>query len=174
MNWNRAIGGGILGAVAMTVLMSLLRGAGVTPMNLEMMLGTMFTADPSTGAWILGFAIHLMMGALFGIAYGAAMEGLRHNGWELGVGLAGPHIVLAGLMMPVVAAMHPLVRAGEMGSPGFFAANLGVLGIGIFVAEHLMFGAIVGAVYSLVHEPEAALPRREARYPRRPPTAVQH
>ena len=57
-----------------------LRTIGVTAMNLEMMLGSMLTSHVSVPTWTLGLVIHLCFAALFGLAYGAIMEGIQKRG----------------------------------------------------------------------------------------------
>jgi hypothetical protein len=169
MNWGNAIGAGILGAVFMTAILLVLRALGVTPMNLEMMLGTLFTESPGLGSWFLGLAIHLAAGALFGVVYGAIMEAARRRGPGVGVAIAVPHAILSGILLPVVGAMHPLVQAGRMVNPGAFAAAAGPLAFVLFVGLHLVFGSVVGGAYELRRFPAGTGP---SEIPRRPPTAV--
>ena len=41
-----------------------------------------------------------------------------------------------------------------MPAPGAFMANLGMMGVGAFFMLHLIYGAIVGAMYGpVVHQP---------------------
>jgi len=171
LNWNRAINAGFLGAAAMTVLMIALRTLGLTTMNLETMLGSMVTSTPDFGSWGLGFLIHLIAGALFGIVYGFVLERLGRTGWSVGVSIAVVHSVLSGLALPLIGAMHPLVRTGRMPSPGLFASSLGTTGVTVFVALHLLFGAIVGKYYVVL---STAPQTRPASAPRRPPSTVIH
>jgi hypothetical protein len=169
MNWGNAIGAGILGAVVMTAILLVVRALGATPMNLEMMLGTLFTASPGLGSWFLGLAIHLTAGALFGIVYAAIMETARRRGPGVGAAIAVPHTILSGLLLPVVGSMHPLVQAGRMVNPGPFAAEAGPLAVVLFIGLHLVFGSVVGGSYELRRFPAGVGP---AEIPRRPPTAV--
>jgi len=166
LNWNRAINAGFRGAAAMTVLMVVLRTLGVSSMNLETMLGSMVTSTPDFGSWGLGFLIHLIAGGVFGIVYGFIMESLGRTGWSVGVGIAAVHSVLSGLALPLIGAMHPLVRSGRMAAPGLFASSLGGTAVVLFIALHLLFGAIVGSYYvvlSTAPQPRpAAAPRRSS------------
>jgi hypothetical protein len=172
LNWNRAINAGFLGAVVMTVFMIVLRTLGLTSMNLEAMLGSMVTSIPDFGSWGLGFLIHLIAGGLFGIVYGFLMESLRRTGWSVGVGIAVVHTVLSGLAMPLIGAMHPLVRTGQMPAPGMFASALGGTGVVLFIALHLLFGAIVGKYYVALSKTPKSRPAESPR--RRPPSTVIH
>lgn len=169
MNWGNAIGAGLLGAAVMTALLGAMRALGGPPLNLEMMLGTWITASPGLGSWFLGLAIHLAAGALFGIVYGSIMEVARRRGPGLGLAISVPHTIVAGLILPALAALNPLVREGRMADPGPFAAGIGPLAVLLFAAVHLVFGLVVGGSYRLRRLPAQAKP---AEVPRRPPTAV--
>jgi hypothetical protein len=170
LNWNRAINAGFLGAVAMTVFMIALRTLGVTSLNLEILLGSMVTSTSDIGSWGLGFLIHLIAGALFGIVYGLIMESLGRTGWVVGVGIAAVHAVLSGLALPLIGAAHPLVRSGQIPAPGLFASALGGMGVVLFIALHLIFGAIVGRTYVALSTAPQARPETAPR--RRPPTVA--
>ena len=171
LNWNRAINAGFLGAAAMTVLMIALRMLGITSMNLETMLGSMATSTADFGSWGLGFLIHLIAGGIFGILYGFVMENLGRTGWSVGVGIAVVHSVLSGLMLPLIGAMHPLVRTGRMPAPGLFASALGGTGVVVFIALHLLFGAIVGAYYIVLSTAPQSRPAESPRH--RPSTVIR-
>ncbi len=49
-----------------------------------------------------------------------------------------------GAMIPVVHRLIP----EQMPGPGFFLANHGTMGVVAFVVLHLVFGAVVGAMYA--------------------------
>jgi len=42
-----------------------------------------------------------------------------------------------------------------MPPPGAFMSGMGAMGVGLFVLEHLMYGAIVGGMYGTVMHPSA-------------------
>ena len=54
--------------------------------------------------------------------------------------------IIGGLFMGVVPMMHPLVPE-TMPAPGFFMANMGVMGVVAELGLHVIYGAIVGAMY---------------------------
>lgn len=139
----------------MTVLMLLARAAGLTEMNGEMMLGSMVTSSMNQATWFLGFAIHMAISVLIALAYAGGMELFGRSGWDIGLGLAVVHTVLAGFFLLTIPAFHPLVQSGDMMEPGAFAANLGAIGVVVFILEHLMYGAIVGQTYELRRRPVA-------------------
>jgi hypothetical protein len=145
MNVRRLLIGGITGGVAMTLLGVLVRATGVD-MNAEMMLGTMF-ATPDHGAWIIGFAMHMMFSVFFAVIYAWAFEHITHRaGLVVGLGFAVVHIVIAGLAMALLPAVHPMMPE-KMMAPGAFMAGMGAIGVGLFILEHLIYGGIVGATY---------------------------
>lgn len=145
MNIGRAIIAGAAGGVAMTVLGWIVRQFGLE-MNAEMMLGTMVSSPGST-AWIIGFGIHLMLSVLIALLYGVGFERVTHRaGATVGLGFAVIHVIIAGFVMAMIPAMHPMIPE-QMPAPGAFLANMGGSFVALFVFEHLLYGAIVGALY---------------------------
>jgi hypothetical protein len=154
MNYTRAVLGGIVGGAVMSLLMAAGRAMGMQA-NLEMMLGTMFGAAPGPGTWMLGFAMHLVISALIAVVYGWGFEYLTHrSGWSVGFGFAVVHAVIAGVVMGMIPAIHPLIPE-QMPAPGAFMSNLGMIGIAAEFMLHVVYGAIVGAMYGPVR-PAAA------------------
>lgn len=142
----------------MSALMFLAREVMGMNVRLELMLGTMFRS-PGQIAWIVGLLMHLMISGLIALAYAWAFENVMHKaGAATGALVSLAHIVIAGVFMgAILPVMHPLVPE-QMGGPGYFMANLGAMGIMAFVLLHLMFGAIVGAMYGPVLHPTTAAP----------------
>ena len=138
MKYGKAFGAGVLGAVVMTVIMAMARAMGM-PVNLEMMLGTMMGGPPSAAKWVMGFIMHLMAGGIFALIYAVGFEYLTHRAdWLVGVRFG---------------AMHPLIPE-QMPAPGAFMANLGMMGVIAEIMLHLIYGAIVGAMYGpVIHRP---------------------
>jgi hypothetical protein len=132
--------------------MFLLRLAGIN-VNLESLLATIF--NPDGARWVVGFGIHVMIGAVAGLVYAAVFEmAVQRSGPVVGAGLGLCHGLLAGLMMSGIPAMNPL--AEEIRSaPGPFLQNL-QFGPFVFVLLHVVFGAVVGMVYGApVQKPHA-------------------
>ena len=160
MNVRRAVIGGITGGVAMTLLGFIVRALGVD-MNAEMMLGTMLST-PERGAWIIGFAIHMMLSVFFALIYAWAFENVTHRaGVLVGLAFAVVHIIFAGIAMAMIPALHPMIPE-KMMAPGAFMSGMGAMGVGLFVLEHLMYGGIVGAMYGAVRRPVGSTPARSA------------
>ncbi|MEW6156739.1 MAG: hypothetical protein AB1813_04865 [Verrucomicrobiota bacterium] len=119
-----------------------------------MMLGTMFGGAADSAHWVMGFVIHLINGAIFALIYAYIFEHFTHRaGWTVGAGIGFVHALIAGLFMAAMPIMHPLIKSGAMPSPGPFMANLGAMGIIAEFLLHLIYGAIVGAMYGAVVHP---------------------
>ena len=142
---------GLVGGIAMTAVGWVARRLGME-MNAEMMLGTMMVA-PGLTAWLLGFMMHLVISALIALVYAWGFEHVTHRaGLAVGLGFAVIHVVIAGMVMAMIPAIHPMIPE-QMPAPGAFLTNMGAAFTALFVIEHLLYGAIVGAVYGTVAFP---------------------
>ncbi len=152
MKAGQAFLAGVVGGAAMSVLMWMARTMMGMPANLEMMLGTM-VADPSTTTWLIGFVMHLVLSGAIALLYAWGFENVTHrSGWLTGVSFSVIHIVIAGVFMGVIPMMHPRMPDPIL-PPGAFMSNLGVMGIVAEVMLHVIYGAIVGAMYGPVIHP---------------------
>ncbi len=147
-NPARAVVAGVIATAVMTLLMMMAPKMGMPEMPIARMLGSMFF--PIERAMVPGMIIHFMMGgAVFGLAYA----------WLLEPRLPGPSAVrgliygailwiVAGLMMPVVGLMHPLIKAGQMPSPGLFMIGMGgMMAVMGSLMGHLLYGVVLGGIY---------------------------
>jgi hypothetical protein len=161
MKTRRAIVAGLVGGVAMTVLAWLVRQAGLQ-MNAEMMLGSMVSSAPGATTWLIGFVIHLMISALIALIYAWGFERVTHRaGAGIGLGFAVIHVIIAGIVMAIIPAIHPMIPE-QMPAPGAFMANMGGVFVALFVAEHLLYGGIVGGLYGPVEHRAAGRPAAAA------------
>ena len=148
MKVGKAVSAGLAGGGAMTALAWLVRQMGID-MNAEMMLGTM-VSSPGSAAWLIGFVMHMMLSVAIAFIYAWGFERVTHRaGAVVGLGFAVIHVILAGMVMGIIPAMHPMIPE-QMPAPGAFMANMGTTFVALFVIEHLMFGTIVGAMYGPV------------------------
>ncbi|MGI8548146.1 MAG: hypothetical protein ACR2M1_12585 [Gemmatimonadaceae bacterium] len=149
MKTGKAFSAGVIGAIVMVILMWMARTFTGMQINLSMMLGTMFL-PMGMGAWIMGFIMHLIIGGVIGIIYAWGFEHLTHKaGWTVGVGFGFINAIVAGIFMGRIPAIHPRIPE-MMPAPGFFLLNMGMMGlIGLFVM-HMIYGAVVGAMYGPV------------------------
>src|SRR5918996_2950090 len=153
MNYKKAFVAGVIGAAVMSIIMAMARAMGM-PANLEMMLGTMMGGPPSAMTWMMGLIIHLIAGGIFALIYAVGFKYWTHRAdWLVGLGFGVIHTLFSGLLLAMMPAMHPLVPE-MMPAPGALMANLGMMGVGALFMLHLIYGAIVGAMYGpVVHQP---------------------
>jgi hypothetical protein len=160
MSTSRAVIAGIVGALAITLVTALLRAMGM-PVNFELVLGSMFTATIGMTTWLLGFLIHLSAGAMFGAIYAAMFQRwTRRADATTGVGIGAVHALFSGLALGTLPSVHPLVPE-QLAAPGIFFVHLGAGGVIVYIGLHLLFGAVVGAMYAAehrAHEPAGAYP----------------
>jgi hypothetical protein len=125
MNVIGAVIAGLVGTLAMSLVMAMAPSMGLPKMDIVGMLGSMLQRD---GNRPLGWGINLMMGIVFALIYAIL--------WSTGIGSATPfwglifgaaHWLVAGLMMGGVPAMHAGVKAGTVQAPGVFMLNTGGL-----------------------------------------------
>ena len=133
------------------------QGLGLSRMSLPLMLGAAFTGDRRR-ANVYGFALHFVNGWLFALVYALVFESWRRATWWLGaiLGLAQALFILAAVM-PLLPYVHRRMATEEFGPnptrqlepPGFMALNYGRHTPVATIIAHLLYGAILGAFYSL-------------------------
>ena len=146
MKSGSAILGGIWGATVISLLGVLIRGFGL-PIKLELLMGSMFTHSTSPGTWLLGFVIHLAVGAVLALVYAVGFESIGRASAGLGAAFGVGHAIVAGLALALVPPLHPLVPEA-IPSPGPLMIGLGAAGVLAYVGLHLVYGAIVGWMYA--------------------------
>jgi len=147
----RGLLSGVLGAVAMSATMFLIRQLG-EDVSLELLLGSIFTGVTSVSPWLTGFMLHIVMGALMGLLYAIIFEIVESSGPLTGGGLGLAHGLMAGLFMSGITAMNPLSLGSS--SPGPFLTHM-KYGPVIFLLVHLIYGMTVGLVYGRpLHKPQ--------------------
>ncbi len=136
---------GFVATVAMTALMYLAPMMGMPKMDIATMLGTMFLSRPAPAFW-LGMMIHLMMGTvLFPAIYSFALQPGTGSGTGRGAFWGLILWAAANLMvMPLMGAIHPMVKSGMMPAPGFLMLHLGVMAPVGSLVGHLVYGMLLG------------------------------
>jgi uncharacterized membrane protein YagU involved in acid resistance len=134
-----AIIAGIIGTIAMTVLMFIAPYLGLPEMNIINMLGTMFTTE-ATAVLFLGVIIHFMLGAVFGLIYAWLWTKIGKPNVLWGAIFGVVHGVIAIVMMPVLSSIYP--RA-EIDMTALFAVGL--------LMGHIVFGIVVALVYKALY-----------------------
>ncbi|HEX8770138.1 MAG TPA: hypothetical protein VF711_05145, partial [Acidimicrobiales bacterium] len=87
MDWAGWALFGLLATTALTAVMIAAQLAGLSRLDLPLILGTLVTEDPDR-ARVAGFVIHLGIGQGFALGYAASFALLGQAGWCLG-GLLG-------------------------------------------------------------------------------------
>jgi hypothetical protein len=157
MNWSSWLLSGFVATLALSALLAISQGIGLTRMNVPYLLGTIITHDRDR-ARLYGFLAHLANGWAFSILYVLIFEDVHLANWWLGllIGLGHAFFVLSVGMM-LLPAVHPRMATERHGPtavrqlepPGFMALNYGYqTPISVFLS-HAAFGAILGSLYQL-------------------------
>lgn len=124
---------GLAATVTMATIMQSAHGLGYSRLSLPFLAGTMLTADRRR-AMVLGFAMFVVGGWLFGFLYFLLFASLGIFSWWLGglIGLLhGLFLLACGL--PVLPYLHPRMASEHDGAtairqlqpPGFLGLNYG-------------------------------------------------
>lgn len=149
MDWASAIIAGIVATGVMTVLMAMGTSMGIH-MDMPKMLGAMFVDPGSSMVSKIGLAVHIMMGVAFAIIYAALFDALDVDASLAWGALFGAgHGIVAGMGMGMMPMMHPRMGEGEgLPVPGPFGVKLGMMAPVGLIVLHVIFGTIVGGIYS--------------------------
>lgn len=154
MDWA---GWALFGLVATTALTAIMIGAqlaGLTRLDLPLLLGTVVTPDPDR-ARVVGFFIHLAIGQGFALGYAASFALLDRATWWLGGLLGLLQVALAlTVLVPLLAGVHPRMasdRAGPMSRavlepPGLLGLNYGPQTPIVAIVAHLAYGIALGVL----------------------------
>lgn len=148
---------GFVATIVLTTMMSGAQGLGLSRMSLPFILGTMFTANRDR-AGLVGFLFHVAIGWTFAVLYAAGFESLGRATWWIGAAgglLHGLFVLVAGVSM--LPGLHPRMASERHGPtptralqpPGFMALHYGKWTPLIALAAHVVYGALLGALYEL-------------------------
>jgi hypothetical protein len=126
-------------------------------MNIPYMLGTMVTPDRDK-AKVYGSLLHFVNGWIFSFLYVLALQAWGRATWWLGllIGIVHALFVLT-VALSLLPGIHPRMASEQFGPtarrqlepPGFLGLNYGVRTPVSVLLSHAIFGAILGAFYSL-------------------------
>lgn len=152
MDWAGWAVFGLVATAALTAVMTSAQLAGLTRLDLPLVLGTLVTEDPDR-ARIAGFVVHLGVGQLFALGYMALFALLDGSTWWLGglLGLLHAGVALM-VLLPVLPGLHPRMASHRAGPasravlepPGLLALNYGIQTPTVAVVAHLVYGIILG------------------------------
>jgi hypothetical protein len=141
---------GVIGGAVMVAIVAIVRALNITGLDLSMLWGSLFTHTESGGTWALGFIVHLIVSGLIALIFAAVFEAIRASNWWIGLIGGAIYAVVAGL---VIAGYHVAVTTAAgtvVESPGAFASNYGSIAFGTFIIAYLVYGIIVGSMYTPV------------------------
>lgn len=163
---GRALGAGAVAALAAVTVAGLMRWLGGVGQGPVEPLGQLILPEEWLGwAWLTGAAAHVAGGALFALIYAAVFEWVTRRGGALvGLALAVPHALVAGLALAFLPVLRP--AAFTANPPGAFLEYGGVGAVVAFFVFVGVYGALVGLLYGTVERSvRAALGVRQ--YPAR-------
>ncbi len=157
MNLGSILLWGFCATVVLTTCMAASQGLGLSRLSMPLILGAALTRDRRR-ANVYGFALHLLNGWLFALVYALIFESWRRASWWLGLilGLVQALFLLTAVM-PLLPYMHRRMASEDFGPnptrqlepPGFLALNYGRYTPLATLVAHLLYGAILGAFYTL-------------------------
>ena len=152
MDWAGWALFGLVATTSLTAAMIIAQLAGLTRLDLPLVLGTLVTEDPDR-ARVAGFVIHLGVGQGFALGYAASFALLGRAAWWLG-GLFGLlHVGVAlTVLVPLLEGVHPRMASRRAGPssravlepPGLLGLNYGAETPLVAVAAHLIYGISLG------------------------------
>lgn len=154
MDWTGWALFGLIATAALTSVMTIAQLAGLTRLDLPLLLGTIVTEDPDR-ARVAGFFLHLLVGLGFALGYAAVFALLGEATWWLGALLGLLHAAVAlTVLVPLLPGVHPRLasaRAGRSSTaalepPGLFGLNYGRETPAVAIAAHLVFGIALGVL----------------------------
>jgi hypothetical protein len=152
VDWQGWATFGFGATVALTAVLVASQLAGLTRMDIPMMLGTIFIEDPDK-ARVLGSVIHLINGQGFALIYASAFSVLGYANWWLGALFGGLHGFAAlTLIVPLLPGIHPRMASNRSGPternvlepPGLFGLNYGRQTTLVTLIAHILYGAVLG------------------------------
>jgi hypothetical protein len=156
VSWQAWLVWGFASTIVLTMLMAGSQALGLTRMNIPHLLGTMFTANRDR-ALIYGVLLHVINGWAFAMAYVGIFHATRTFGWWFGALVGLVHgVFIVTVMLPAMPGMHPRMASElhgptvvkQLEPPGFLGLNYGVRTPISVVIAHVVFGAMLGGLYS--------------------------
>ena len=152
MDWAGWAVFGVAATAALTAVLIAAQMAGLTRLDIPLLLGTFVTDDPDR-ARVWGFALHLGFGQLFALGYALGFAVLGVATWWVGAlfGLFHVGIALTALI-PLLPGVHPRIASARAGletqtvlePPGLLALNYGAQTPSVATVAHVVYGAVLG------------------------------
>jgi hypothetical protein len=157
-DWPALVAVAVTGTVLLTGVLIAAQLAGWTRMDVPLILGTAFVADPDR-ARVVGFLVHLVDGLVFALAYTVVFALMGWAAWWSGL-LFGLFLGLVSLVLfvPLLAGVHPRMASTRSGPgaatllepPGLLGLNYGARTPVVTLFAHGVYGVLLGWVLGLV------------------------
>jgi hypothetical protein len=154
VDWSGWAVFGLLATSGLTAVLIAAQMAGLTRLDLPLVLGSIVTDDPDR-ARVAGFFLHLGIGQGFALGYAATFALVNEASWWLGALLGLLHVAVAlTVILPLLPGVHPRMaseRAGPASTavlepPGLLALNYGLQTPAVAVLAHLAYGILLGVL----------------------------
>lgn len=154
MDWAGWAIFGLIATAALTAVMIGAQLAGLTRLDLPLMLGTLVVPDPDR-ARVAGFFLHLVNGQGFALGYAAAFAAWGRATWWAGALLGALHGAVALLVIvPLLPGVHPRMASERAGlsagpglePPGLFGLNYGRETPLVALLAHVAYGIALGVL----------------------------
>ena len=152
MDWAGWVTFGLIATAAMTSIMVGAQLAGLSRMDIPLMLGTVVAHDPDR-ARAAGIVMHTAAGQTFALMYAGAFALLGRATWWLGALFGLIHGMIAmTIIVPLLPSVHPHMASEREGPrldhvlepPGLLALNYGTQTPVVTIAAHVVFGVLLG------------------------------
>jgi uncharacterized membrane protein YagU involved in acid resistance len=152
MDWSGWAIFGLIATAVLTAAMTAAQLAGLTRLDLPLLLGTLITPDTDR-ARVFGFFIHLVNGQGFALGYAAAFAAVGRATVWMGALLGLVHgIVALTVIIPLLVGVHPRLASPRAGlstgpviePPGLLALNYGRETTLVTITAHVVYGAALG------------------------------
>src|SRR5512133_4229205 len=115
MDWAGWALFGLVATAALTAVMIMAQLAGLTRLDLPLLLGTIVTEDPDR-ARVAGFFLHLVIGQGFALGYAASFWLPGRATWWLGGLLGLLHVAVSlTVFVPLLEGVHPRMASHRAG-----------------------------------------------------------
>jgi hypothetical protein len=142
-----ALWGGIIGAIASTIVYVGFLALRWTRFDLVRFEGGLLARERSSMVYLYGVAVNIVAGALLALGYRYVFEQISsasYVGWGALLGLVQGVVAL--LLLPVLGLVNHNVRNGDEERPGFAGLGGGMLTPVAVLAASVVFGLWVGLV----------------------------
>jgi hypothetical protein len=148
---------GFSATVVLTTIIAAGQGFGFTRISIPFLVGSIFTPARDR-AMVVGTALHFLNGLVFALFYALLFERLGQATWWIGGVFGFVHaLFVLTIGMAVLPGLHPHMVSEYFGPtpnrllqpPGFLALNYGRGTPVVTLIAHVIYGAIVGAMYRL-------------------------